>query len=347
MEKKLKFKAETLSKAMAKLDQEIPSGFFLVDLQKSKQAELNKKASADTIREAFDKAKKKIPNDAINIKENVVREPKKNIIKIIAFDEEKAQEAAMDKNVEAVNIVKIDMSEKGSRGFLGIGKKPNTYSIELLYQAIVKIDYTTYAEISAEITDDKADANESFLVYSELGNYQFVKYLINQGVDINTRNNDGATALIVSAFNGHPKVSYLLIDNGINIHIQDRGGFNALMVACECDNANIGLIKKLINLGANVNTKSGKDATALMAAAKIGHLHIVKLLISKKADIDAKNADHNITPLIWAANEGHLTIVEFLLKKGADPNIKTFNNYTAASIAAENHHYSIVEILNR
>ncbi len=82
-----------------------------------------------------------------------------------------------------------------------------------------------------------------------------------------------------------------------------------------------------------------------MAAAIKGHLDIVELLVSKGAEINARNTDHNITPLIWAANEGHLSIVRFLLEKGADPNILTDNNYTAETIARENGHYSIVEVL--
>jgi hypothetical protein len=43
----------------------------------------------------------------------------------------------------------------GSRGFLGIGKKPNQYEVEVLHQAIVEITYKTKAKISAEIGDLK------------------------------------------------------------------------------------------------------------------------------------------------------------------------------------------------
>lgn len=346
MKRNLKIQADTLSKAEEELKNEIPSGFFLVTLERKESVKMSKRVLADTIDEAIEKAKQEIPGDALNVKENVVRKPIQHIKNLHAFDEEEARRTAVEKNAEAFRIVRVDISEKGSRGFLGFGKKPNAYSVEIFYQAIAEVDYMTPAVISAEITDNKDLANKKFLVHSEEGNYQIVNNLLQHGVDIHVCNSNGATALILSAFKGHSQVSNLLIDSGIDINKKDNGGFNALMVACECANTDIDLVKRLIDSGADVNATSGRKSTALMAAAKIGHPDIVELLVSKGADINARNADHNITPLIWAANGGHLTIAKYLLEKGADPKILTNNNYTAASIAEENGHYSIVEVLN-
>jgi len=346
MKENLKIKAETVSAAMEKLYKKIPAGFFLISLEEYEPVALARRASADTIEEALKKAKQEISEDVMDIKETIVRKPHKDIIELHAFDEEEARGAAMDKNAEAVHIVRVGIMEEGSRGFLGFGKKPNVYSIELFYQSIGEVDCMAYAEISAEITDEKDIANEYFLNHSENGNYQLVEHLLQQGVNIHACNTNGATALILSAFNGYSNISNLLIDNGLDINKRDHDGFSSLMVACECANADIALVKRLVGLGADINATSERKATALMAAAKIGHPDIVEFLVLKGADINARNADHNITALIWAANCGHLSIVEFLLEKGADPSIRTFNNYTATTIAMENYHYSIVEVLD-
>ena len=41
-----------------------------------------------------------------------------------------------------------------------------------------------------------------------------IKLLINAGADINAKNNDGKTALIIAANLGHSETAKLLIDNG-------------------------------------------------------------------------------------------------------------------------------------
>lgn len=326
---------------------EIPSGYFLISLVEIGPRKLSKKASSDNIYEALNQVKKGIPSNITDIKEEIVREPRKASVEVIAFDSEQAKGRAVNSSEESVDIKKIDLAKKGSHGLFGFGKKPNIYNVELFYQAIVRIDYEYPAEIIAEITDDKNIANDKYLDYSEKGNLEIVKLLLQQGVDKNACDSNGANALMLSAFSGKSEVSMFLIYSGIEINHKDHGGFNALMLACECAKADIELAKTLIDMGADINATSNKGATALMAAAKIGHIDIVELLVTRGANINARNIDHNMTPLIWAASGGHSYIVKFLLKNGADRSIKTYNGYTAATIAQENGHYSIVEILNK
>jgi hypothetical protein len=346
MQNKLEITAKTLGEAKDKMFKEIPSGCFLISWKEIKPSQLTKKASADTVDEAINKAKKEIPVSAMNLKENIICPPRKDIVESTAFDVEQAKRLAVNEQSEAVNVTRVDLVKKGSSGLMGFGKKPGVYNVELFYQARVEINYETPAKIIAQITDNKQTAAEKYLDYAEKGDCAMVEFLLKQGVDINARNKNGATALIVSAFAGNHKVAIFLIDQGIDINCPDNGGFTALMVASECTKADKEVVKKLIERGANVNAVSNRGSTALMAAAKIGHADIVELLVSSGADINARNTDHNVTPLIWAANAGYLAIVKFLLQKGADRNIVTNNNYTAASIAKENGYYSVVEVIN-
>ncbi|MFH1672869.1 MAG: ankyrin repeat domain-containing protein [Pseudomonadota bacterium] len=179
---------------------------------------------------------------------------------------------------------------------------------------------------------------------SEKGNIDLLRELLNTGVDVNARSEEGATALILAAFAGHGDICRLLIDQEIDINATDKNGFTALMTACEAQVADKDLVALLIEKGADVNAASAGGSTALLSAAKTGNGEIVELLLSTSADINARN-QHFVTPLIWAADQGHSQIVELLVAKGADIHARTDNGYTALAIAQENGHYSIVQVL--
>lgn len=345
--KTLHARAATLAAAMESIQEQTPPGWFVLSTEETRPLAHTVRETADSVEEAREQARKRILLQAQNQQEKVIREPLRKTETVSAFTEDEARSGVSGINDEGIQITKVDMVAKGSRGFLGIGKKPDQYEVELFYPAIVEITYENLAEVTAEITNDRQAANEHFLEYAEKGYLDLVKKFLELGADINAVNHNGASALILAAFNGHVKLCDYLIEQGIDINRTDQGGFTALMVACEAAKASADLVKTLVDKGADVNARSGRGSTALMAAAKIGHAEIVSLLLAKGAEINARNTDHNVTPLIWAANGGHVSIVKYLLAKGADAGIVTHNGYTAASIAQENGHHYVVEAINR
>ena len=345
----LEVKAETIEQAKKKLFAEIPDGHFATNLGDFDPIESEERASADTVEQAFKEAKSGMVEDECIINETVLREPYTETVTVAAFSEQEAVQTALSTHEYTEGIVakKATLQETGSSGFLGIGKKPNLYSVDLFYKALVSVHFATSAEAEAYLTDDKDIAEDTFVEAVIENEYDHVKHLLDRGIDIHKLDSNDATALMLSAFKGHNKISYLLLEKGIDVSRTDASGFNALILACECTDADLSLIKKLINAGIDVNATSKGGATALMTAAKLGHIDAVKLLISKGADINAKNFEHNITALIWAANEGHFHVAECLLENGADPTVVSTNGYTAASIAQENGYYSISDLITR
>ena len=63
------------------------------------------------------------------------------------------------------------------------------------------------------------------------GQSKMLKFLLEQGADVNARNQDGGTALHGAAFLGHSKSVQLLIENGINIMAQNSRGITAADLA--------------------------------------------------------------------------------------------------------------------
>jgi hypothetical protein len=55
--------------------------------------------------------------------------------------------------------------------------------------------------------------------------------LIDNGADVNAKDNDGWTALMYAAFSGYTETAEVLIDNGADVNAKDNDGLTALMIA--------------------------------------------------------------------------------------------------------------------
>ena len=80
------------------------------------------------------------------------------------------------------------------------------------------------------------------------GQSKMVKFLIQQGADVNTKNGDGGTALHGAAFLGRSKSAKLLIENGANIKTKDSSGATA-MDNLKADWATTQFISQLLQIG--------------------------------------------------------------------------------------------------
>jgi len=176
-------------------------------------------------------------------------------------------------------------------------------------------------------------------------NYDIAKLLLENGANVNAKNDNGETALIIAAQNDHTEIVKLLLEKGAKYDpfYKTNDGFTYLMAFARCGLTNY--CQELLNKGADVNAKTNSGWTALMYAAKNGHTETVQLLLEKGADVNAKNFNNERTALIWAAGKGHTKIVKLLLENGADVNAKDIDGRTALMYAANNGHTKIVQIL--
>jgi|GEM_PF-294948 len=142
-----------------------------------------------------------------------------------------------------------------------------------------------------------------------------ISSFINQGANVNIRNNIGATPLHYASLRNNAALANLLITHGAHVDAQAYENVTPLYLASEEGNLNVATL--LISKGANVNSKNIKGTTPLHQACEFGHFNIVKLLVQNKANVNAKNHS-DITPLDVACDYTFFTIVDFLLKHGAN-----------------------------
>ena len=182
----------------------------------------------------------------------------------------------------------------------------------------------------------------SIIEAAKKGNIEVVKLLLKENTDVNIRNEDGWTALMLASHNGHMQVIEVLLKENADVNIQSEKGMTALMLASRYGHTQI--VELLIKENADVNDQDKEGWTALMIASRYGHTQIVELLIKENADVNIQKED-GWTALMLASRYGHTQIVELLLKENADVNIQKEDGWTTLMLASRYGHTQIVELL--
>jgi len=148
------------------------------------------------------------------------------------------------------------------------------------------------------------------------GDRAAVRSLIEQHVDVNAPQPDGATALHWAAYRGDKELADMLIRAGANVKAANREGATPLWLACV--NGDAAIIAALLKAGADPNEHLPLGRTPLMAASRTGNVEAMKVLLDDGADVNAKETLRGTTALMWAADEAHPSAVQLLIQRGAD-----------------------------
>ncbi|WP_410500195.1 ankyrin repeat domain-containing protein [Chitinibacter sp. S2-10] len=105
-----------------------------------------------------------------------------------------------------------------------------------------------------------------------------------------------------------------LLKSGINIESADEFGKTALIWAATC--SHLPMLGLLLSRNANTETCDLGGFTALHWAAAEGHLAAIQLLREHAARLDAKSKT-GVTPLMQAASRGQHAALRLLLESGA------------------------------
>jgi rhodanese-related sulfurtransferase len=103
------------------------------------------------------------------------------------------------------------------------------------------------------------------------------------GADINSRIENGMSALMQAALMAERGYVRELLDAGVDVNLVNDDENNALWFACFSEDP--GIIRSLIEHGVDVDNRNVNGATCLIYAASAGKLEVVKTLVAAGADI--------------------------------------------------------------
>ena len=143
---------------------------------------------------------------------------------------------------------------------------------------------------------------------STLGKLEFVKFLVENGADIEHTTDSRSSPLRGAAFDGHCDVCEFLICKGADIDKPNQVGQSPLTIAAAMQKKQC--VELLIGKGADVNHKGHNGDTPLHVSVESGAVEIAKLLV----DAGAKNNRNDVgfTPAILACCYGHKEVMKFL-----------------------------------
>ncbi|XP_045203576.2 kinase D-interacting substrate of 220 kDa B-like isoform X2 [Mercenaria mercenaria] len=217
---------------------------------------------------------------------------------------------------------------------------------QMLWENIRKGDLSAVVNLleNGTINLEERDENgQTFLMVAcQQGEISLARELLDAGIDPNATDNDNWTSLLYAAKDGYLEVCIELLERDADIEHRDLCNWTALMWAAYKGRNEV--VQELLDRDADPNIKAEQNMSCLGWAAGRGHLGVVKALLEKGARVNSTDK-YGTTPLIWACRKGHAEIVSELLHHGALVDNTGMDSLTALLVATKGGYTEVVQAL--
>jgi ankyrin repeat protein len=160
-------------------------------------------------------------------------------------------------------------------------------------------------------------AQMTLLEATQKGDVESVRRLLRaEGVDVEAKNTDGDTALLVAARGGTAAVVELLLAADASPEAANTAGDTPLLVAAKAGHLRI--VEMLLGKEAPLDTVDKAGDTALILAVHHRRTEVAKLLIRKIDDVDLLNRKNKAgeSAMYWAIKNGDVDLEKAIRDKG-------------------------------
>ena len=187
---------------------------------------------------------------------------------------------------------------------------------------------------------------QKFIKSIKENDYVALAKLLKRGISPNLKDEIGIPVLQIASQNGNMQMVRFLVNNGAEINCINRVGQTPLTWASRF--MHIEIVKYLLYNGADVNKTDQKyQLTSLIGAAVGGNISIGELLINSGALINHKDVINNAAPLHWAIFYGNTDFAELLINNGANYHEKAMeqNMYSAYDMAKNYKNEKLIKLI--
>jgi ankyrin repeat protein len=183
----------------------------------------------------------------------------------------------------------------------------------------LKIWYETYGK-----NKDSKTLFKGLMNAIENHRVEIAKFFLEKNIDLNMKDSDGRTPLMVAAFEDLVDIVRILLEKGANILETDVDGDTVLryMHAFTEDpltENRFTIMKLMIDHGLDVNS-TVFEAPLFVNSCYDNHVEVTKYLYEKGANVHSIDTENGRNALSAAVKKNNLEMITFLLEKGVDVN---------------------------
>ena len=206
---------------------------------------------------------------------------------------------------------------------------PNKARTVLFLALLVLIPDCSRPSSSSELRSELRARWEQAAYY---GLTEKIPVLLEAGVEVDVKDKDGVTALMIAGIRANTETVQALLDAGADVNAKANNGATALMmtgtsagsprllgwssVRFQSGKKNTKTVQALLDAGADVNAIDQDGVTPLMIYGAQANTDNVQALLDAGADVNAKD-NNRMSVLSYAAGEGYADVLRTLLDTGA------------------------------
>ncbi len=198
--------------------------------------------------------------------------------------------------------------------------------------------------------DVKRTDQNSILEAVKNKQYTIVESALKSGADVNSKDKNDKSLLLISTELNDLKMAQLLVAHGANVNQQDNKLDSPFLLAGASGHTD--LVKLFLANGARFDLFNRYNGTALIPACERGHIEVVKMLANTKGF----PIDH-VNRLGWTAlmeavvlgngSNKYVEIIQILVDAGCNITIPDKNRVTALQHARNSGFSRIVKVLEK